>query len=64
MNTPLQAAFFDLDDTLFDHHHARRAALTTLQEQSPCFANCDLKELTAAHERHLQTTHLLVLNRR
>lgn len=55
-----KAVFFDLDDTLFDHRAHRREALAALR--AAVRLNGDVAaSLEAAHERHLQRTHGLLL---
>lgn len=56
-----RAVFFDLDDTIFDHQHCRRAGLRALTQAYPAMAGHDLRALEALHERHLQITHYRVL---
>jgi putative hydrolase of the HAD superfamily len=51
-----KAVLFDLDDTIFDHQHARRSALEALQRAYPVLANQTIAELEATHERHMQAT--------
>src|SRR5208283_1445555 len=55
---------FDLDDTIFDHQRSRRHALARIMEVYEAAAHSDLLTLEALHEKHLQTTHLLVLDGR
>jgi HAD superfamily hydrolase (TIGR01509 family) len=56
-----KAVLFDLDDTIYDHQHSRRSALTSLMEAYPAIAGHTLRKLELIHERHLQTTHSLLL---
>ncbi len=49
----MQAVLFDLDDTLFDHQYARRAALRWLQGRFPSLARASLHDLEIEHERLL-----------
>ena len=57
------AVLFDLDDTIFDHRYCRRQALSRLMEGcDDVAARSDLLTLETLHERHLQTTHLSVLD--
>src|SRR5437763_1173123 len=51
-----KAVLFDLDDTIFDHQHARRAALAMLQRVHAPLSGRTIRDLEIAHERHLQTT--------
>ena len=57
-----KAVLFDLDDTIFDHRHCRQAALTALAQAYPSIAGHELRTMEASHERHLQTTHALLLD--
>ena len=56
------AVLFYLDDTIFDHRYCRRQALSRLMEGYDAAARSDLLTLETLHERHLQTTHLSVLD--
>lgn len=56
-----EAAFFDLDDTLFDHQAHRREALAALKAAAGLNPAIELASLEASHERHLQRTHGLLL---
>lgn len=56
-----KAVLFDLDDTIFDHQHSRRSALAALIQVCPEMAGQDIRKVEAAHERHLQTTHSMLL---
>jgi HAD superfamily hydrolase (TIGR01509 family) len=58
------AVLFDLDDTIFDHQYSRRRALARMMEVYEAASQSDLLTLEALHEKHLQTTHLLVLDGR
>lgn len=51
-----KAVIFDLDDTISDHQHSRRSALTALVEQYPAMMEKDIKRLEVIHERHLQAS--------
>lgn len=57
----LKAVLFDLDDTIFDHQHARRAALGALQASFSALANQDVFSLEVVHERFLQEPHSRLL---
>ena len=59
-----KAVLFDLDDTLFDHQHARRAALAMLQRSHAPLAGRSIRELEVLHERHLQATFELLAVRK
>ena len=56
-----KAVLFDLDDTIYDHQHSRRSALASLMRAYPMIASQGLRKIESIHERHLQTTHSLVL---
>jgi HAD superfamily hydrolase (TIGR01509 family) len=56
------AALFDLDDTLFDHKHARRCALRRLAEDFPRLNAFPIERVEAIHEQHLVTTHERLLD--
>jgi len=56
-----KAVLFDLDDTIYDHQHSRRSALTALMKAYPTIGGYPLRKLESIHERHLQTTHSLLL---
>jgi HAD superfamily hydrolase (TIGR01509 family) len=56
-----RAVFFDLDDTLFDHQAHRREALAALKYAAGLNPAISVASLEAAHERHLQRTHSLLL---
>lgn len=51
----------DLDDTLFDHQHATRAALARLQRQDARLQAWPLDELDARHRELLERFHREVL---
>jgi putative hydrolase of the HAD superfamily len=55
-----EAVFLDLDDTIFDHQHARRSALAEMQQLYPALAGHSVISLETAHERHLQATFALL----
>jgi len=58
----LKAVLFDLDDTLFDHRHSSRAALSVLQNEYPLeIGNVNMDELEAANLDILNTVHIEVL---
>jgi HAD superfamily hydrolase (TIGR01509 family) len=57
----VRAALFDLDDTLFDHHHCARAALSAIRTLHQCFDAIDPLELERSHARILEVLHLEVL---
>ena len=53
----IHAVLFDLDDTLFDHHDATRAALAGVRATFPAFAAMSVDELGAANQRILEALH-------
>src|SRR5215472_316260 len=61
MKPKYRAALFDLDDTIFDHQAHRREALAAVARGVPELGQIDVLALEAAHDVHLQTTHLAVL---
>ncbi|HEY7500698.1 MAG TPA: HAD-IA family hydrolase [Vicinamibacterales bacterium] len=60
LRTPA-AVLFDLDDTLFDHAHAARAALTRVHAMHDCFASGPFDAFEEAHVRCLEALHQRVL---
>jgi HAD superfamily hydrolase (TIGR01549 family) len=58
---PLRAVLFDLDDTLFDHARATRAALASLQQIDSALARWSLDELDRRHRVALEAWHEQVL---
>src|SRR5262245_52744999 len=56
-----QAVLFDLDDTLFDHRGASRAALKIVQEGHDCLTTWSFDALERVHSRFLEETHADVL---
>lgn len=57
-----RAALFDLDDTIFDHQAHRREALAAVAGSIPELSAADVRDLEAAHDVHLQITHVAVLD--
>lgn len=57
----LRAVLFDLDDTLFDHAHATRAALGQLRAASPALSGWSLDETVSRHDAILEELHAQVL---
>jgi HAD superfamily hydrolase (TIGR01549 family) len=55
------AVLFDLDDTLFDHQHSTRAALTMLHARYSAFAGWSVDEFVARNNEQLEQLHLRVL---
>jgi HAD superfamily hydrolase (TIGR01509 family) len=60
-HTPL-AVLFDLDDTLFDHAQASRAALTRVHGVDDAFARWPFDAFERAHARVLEELHVQVLS--
>jgi HAD superfamily hydrolase (TIGR01549 family) len=59
----LKAVLFDLDDTLFDHRHSSREALSVLQRAySRDLSNVAMDELEVVNLEILNTVHLEVLS--
>jgi len=56
-----QAVLFDLDDTLFDHAHATRAALAALHLSEPALGRWAPPELERRHAEILEVLHVEVL---
>lgn len=54
----VDTVLFDLDDTLYDHRHARRAALETLRRVEPSLGRFPLARLDRTFERLLTDIHL------
>ena len=59
----LRAVLLDLDDTLFDHAHATRGALTTLAAVERVLTAWPFDELVRRHSGILETLHARVLRR-
>ena len=59
----VHTALFDLDDTLFDHRHARRAALQATRSELSELSRYSLEQLDRSYERLLRDTHIRVLTR-
>jgi putative hydrolase of the HAD superfamily len=53
----VEAVLFDLDDTLFDHRHARWAALRATRSAVPELSRIPLARLDRSYERHLSEVH-------
>ena len=59
----VETVLFDLDDTLFDHRHARRAALRTIRSVEPVLGRLSLERMDQEFERLLTEVHVsLVLS--
>lgn len=54
----VDAVLFDLDDTLFDHRHARLIGMETLRRLEPGLARFPLAQLDRAFERLLSDIHV------
>jgi HAD superfamily hydrolase (TIGR01549 family) len=54
---PVRAVLFDLDDTLFDHLHGARAALTSVHQLHAAFAATPFDDFARAHARVLEQLH-------
>jgi putative hydrolase of the HAD superfamily len=57
----VRALLADLDDTLFDHRHATRAALGVLHTEVPAFRAWAREEFAARHSDMLELMHQAVL---
>jgi HAD superfamily hydrolase (TIGR01509 family) len=57
----LRAVLFDLDDTLFDHRHCAREALSAVHQSHMCFSAIPFDDFVRAHADHLESLHLQVL---
>jgi putative hydrolase of the HAD superfamily len=57
----VRAVLLDLDDTLFDHRHCAREALTGVRCLHDCFTGVDARVLEESHARILEDLHLDVL---
>jgi putative hydrolase of the HAD superfamily len=58
---PTRVVLSDLDDTLFDHAHATRAALRALRASVAAFERWSMDELDARHRDELEVLHAEVL---
>jgi HAD superfamily hydrolase (TIGR01549 family) len=56
------AVLFDLDDTLFDHEHAARAALMGVHRLDEVFTRLPFDAFERAHARILEELHVQVLS--
>ena len=59
----LRAILFDLDDTLFDHSHCARAAITAVHGAHACFRAVPFEAFERTHAGHLEALHRDVLSR-
>ena len=57
----VQAVLFDLDDTLFDHRHARLAALRTIRSIEPALARYSLAHLARECDRVRSEVHFALV---
>ena len=57
----VRAVLLDLDDTLFDHQHCAREALSGVRRRHGCFAAVQPSALEQSHSRILEDLHLDVL---
>jgi HAD superfamily hydrolase (TIGR01549 family) len=57
----LRVVLSDLDDTLFDHHRATRAALTHVRSRDTALARWPVAELERRHSALLEMLHMEVL---
>ncbi|MCC6868440.1 MAG: HAD family hydrolase [Burkholderiales bacterium] len=53
----IRAVFFDLDDTLVDHHHAAQAALAGVRERFAALHAVGAEALAAEHQHVLEDLH-------
>ena len=60
-SSAVRAVLFDLDDTLFDHHHCARTALGMLHRRHDCFRSLEFAAFEQAHGRYLEELHQVVL---
>lgn len=58
---PLKAVLFDLDDTLYDHQHNCREALSGVHREYACFQRVSYEEFDQRHSDYLEAIHLRVL---
>lgn len=61
MTRPVQAVFFDLDDTLFDHSYAMRQGLEAMRTTHPALSARDQIAVEQEYARLLDEVHPLVL---
>lgn len=54
----IKAVIFDMDDTLFDHRHSVRSALSAMQSKYDCFAKIPLDEFEKLHIKLLEEIHV------
>jgi len=58
---PLRGVLFDLDDTLFDHHHATDQALARLAAEEQAFSRWEMSDLRVRHSVVLEALHAEVI---
>ena len=61
MNHNIKAVLFDLDDTLFDHHHSLQVGLLAIQKICPELQVWPLAHLTNTYVDLVESLHLQVL---
>ena len=61
MDYSIKAVLFDLDDTLFDHHHSMQAGLLAMQQAYAGLQRWPLQDLTNTYVELLESLHLQVL---
>jgi HAD superfamily hydrolase (TIGR01549 family) len=57
----VKAVLFDLDDTLFDHHHSMQHGLLAVHKHYPVFHTITLEELETTYTSLIDRWHLKVL---
>ncbi len=55
---PVDAVLFDLDDTLYDHRHARLAGMQAIRRVEPALGRLPLNRLDRTFERLLSDIHI------
>lgn len=61
MDSPIKAVLFDLDDTLFDHHHSLQASLLEMQKTYQSLQQRSLEDLMSTYVELLESTHAQIL---
>lgn len=59
----IKTVLFDLDDTIFDHKHARLCALSSLKNNNLVISKISLDELEQEHENLLRGNYTKVLDK-
>jgi putative hydrolase of the HAD superfamily len=54
---PRRVILFDLDNTLFDHYHSLRSAISAIQKEYPSLSDKKLEELVSAYNTALQQAY-------